>query len=901
VSEPLVRDVLLRDGSTLRLRSPRPDDYEAIKAFYDDLSPESRYMRFHGYGRTDGAAREYAEADGVDRVALIGVQGGRVVAAAGYDRLREPGAAEVAFAVADDFQGRGTATRLLEQLAAIAAERDIFRFDAEVLADNRAMLGVFKRAGFDVQRESAFGEVTVSLDIHPSEAVLARIDERDHRSAVASLRPILAPASVAVVGAGSDLGRAVLANLVGGGFAGIVTPVDRAGGVVGSMRAARGLGELAEPPELVVVAVPGEEEVLEAALDAAEHGARALLVLSAGFTDGGGEGRAREQELLETVRSAGLRLVGPNCLGVLNTDPSVRLNATFAGAQVPAGRLAICSQSGAIGISLLGHAAARRLGVSSFASLGNRADVSTNDLLELWEEDERTAAVMLYLETFGNPERFTRIAQRVSRRKPILAVKGGRVAPAAAAATAGGVGSHTAAALRGDAVVDALLHQAGVLRFHSGEELFNAAEFFEGQPLPRGRRMAIVSNSTGMATLAVDACDARGLLLSSGEVRNPCVLGIHAGPDDYAGAVRGLLESAGVDALMAYYVDLSSGDPAAVLAAISSAASAQPKPVVASVVGADGRLPAATSLSPTSSSSPPATPPSPHAASTPVAGSVPNFLFPEACAGVLARAADRRAWLSRPLGQRPAYDDLDPEGARALVAPWLGPGGDGWLPAAEAAALMATHGIPTVASHTCDDVEAAVAAAATVGGPIALKARFPPPGHAGDVDASLLGLEGEAAVRAGWRELERRVDAAGREWSGAVVQPLVSGGADVLVGAVSDPGLGTVMGIGLGGRQAGLGRTASFRLPPETDVEAGELIDASDSVSTQLDGFRGSAELDREALRELILRFALLLRAVPEIAEADLNPVRCRPHGCVTLDLRVRVQPRRPSERVKTW
>ena len=843
---PLIRDVLLRDGSTLRLRAPVPDDFEAIKAFYDALSQESRYMRFHGFGRTDVAARQYAEADGADRVALVGRHGDRIVAAAGYDRLHEPGAAEVAFAVADDFHGRGTATRMLEQLADIAAERAIFRFDAEVMADNRAMLSVFRSAGFDVRRAVAFGEVTVSLDLHPSEAVRARIEARDHRGAVASLRPILAPASVAVVlasGTTGGLGRAVLANLVDGGFRGVVTPVDRKGGVEHSMRAARSLAEIDPPAELVVVAVPAAE-VLDVAAEAVEHGAKALLVLSAGFP-AGEEGRAQAQRLLEIVRSAGLRMVGPNCLGLLDTDPEVRLNATFAGARVPAGRLAISSQSGAIGIALLGHAAARRLGVSSFASLGERLDVSTNDLLELWEEDERTAAVVLYLETFGNPERFTRIAQRVSRHKPILAVKGGRTAAGALA----DAGSHTAAALRGDAVVDALLRQAGVLRFHSGEELFDAAEFFEGQPLPLGRRVAIVSNSTGMATLARDACAARGLAVPG----EPRVLGIHAGPADYAAAIPSLLGEAGVDALMASYVDLSGGDPPAVLAAISAAAGEQPKPVVASVVGADGHLPVS------------------------APGSVPNFLFPEACAGVLARAAQRRAWLSRPLGQRPAYADVDAEAARALVAARLQREGDGWLDVAEAEALLGTHGIAVVDSLRCADVDAAVAAAAGIAGPVALKAHFAPPAHAGDVDAVLLGLEGEGGVRSAWGELERRVRAAGRGWTGAVVQPLVDAGADVLVGAVGDPELGPVMGVALGGRQAGLGRTTAFRLPPATDVEAGELIDASESVATQLDGFRGSPPLDREALRELILRVALLVRAVPELVEADLNPIRCMP------------------------
>ena len=427
-SQSLVRDVLLRDGATLRLRAATPADFDDIKEFYDGLSEESRYMRFHGGGRTDIAARAAVEAGGVDRVALIARHGGAVVAVAGFDGLREPRAAEVAFAVADDFQRRGAGTRMLEQLAAIAADRGITRFDAEVLFDNRAMLGVFEGAGFAVRRRGSFGELTVSLDITPTEAVRERIDERDRFAAIASMRPILAPSSIAVVGAAAtpgNLGQAVLANIIAGGFEGAVTPVDRAGGVVCSMRAARSLAELEVAAELVIIAAAGDD-VVEFAAEAASNGASALLVLPVGADDDGAACAEREERLLEIVRGAGLRMVGPGSLGVLNTAAEVSLNATFSGAGVHAGGLAIGSQSAALGIGLLGHAEARRLGVSVLVSLGSPADVSTNDLLEWCEEDERTAVAMLYVETFGDPERFTRIARRVSRTKPILAVKGRR-------------------------------------------------------------------------------------------------------------------------------------------------------------------------------------------------------------------------------------------------------------------------------------------------------------------------------------------------------------------------------------------------------------------------------------------------------------------------------------------
>ena len=506
-AQPLVRDVILGDGSTLRLRAPGPEDYEDVKAFYDGLSPTSRYMRFHGMVRTDVPARHLVKAGGVERLALICRHGDRVVAAASYDRLLEPGVAEVAFAVAEDFRRRWTATRLLEQLAAIAAERGIRRFTAEVLAENRAALGVFEEAGYAVRRKGARGEVTLMLDITATESVSERIDGRDHRGAVASLRAVLSPTSIAIVGASDapeDPGGAVLSNVVDGHFRGVATPINAAGGVIRSIRVARSIAELQEAPELVVIAVPAEQ-VVDVAREAAAKGTKALIVLRGEIADQGDQARERERRLLEVVRDAGMRLVGPNCLGVLNTDPRVSLNATSAGFRVPAGRLAICSESGAIGISLLGHSAARRLGVSSFASLGRRPDVSTNDLLELWEEDPRTAVVMLYAETFGNPQRFARIARRVAQRKPILAIKGNRRPDT----TRSEARSHTSTALRGDAAVDALLQHGGVQRFRTGEELFNAAEFFDRQPLPSGCQIGIVTNSAGMATLAADACATR--------------------------------------------------------------------------------------------------------------------------------------------------------------------------------------------------------------------------------------------------------------------------------------------------------------------------------------------------------------------------------------------------------
>ena len=874
----LVRDVLLRDGSTLRLQAPGRADYEDIRAFYEQLSPRSSYFRFHGIGRADLVARAAVESSGIGRVSLIARHGGRVIAACSYEGLREPGVAEIALAVADGEQGRGIGTRMLEQLAAIGAERGVRRFDAAVLSENRVMLGVFRHAGFAVKR-AVFEELNVSVDITPAEAVVQRIDERDHFAALASLRPILAPSSVAVI-AGADtpgnVGRSLVENISNGGFGGVVELVEPSDAVVSAGRSVRTLRELEVAPDLVILAVEGNA-VLDFAAEAAAKGARALLVVPAGPEQDIVASSWVEDKLLEIVRDAGLRLVGPNSLGLINTAPNVRLNATFTGASVSSGALAICSASGAVGIGLLAHTAALGLGVSLFASLGNRADVSTNDVLEWCEHDERTAAVILYLDTFGNPEHFTRIARRVSRNKPILAIKGRRTDVRALADAR----SHTAAALRGDEVFDALLYQAGLLRFRSGDELFNAAEFFERQPLPAGRRVGIVSNSVGVATIAADAAAARGLEVRETETddaSNPLIMPIGAGPHDYATGVGMLLAEPAIDALMVFYVDVHEGDPDAVLEMISMACAGQPKPAVASVVRSDGRRRPRTR------------------------GGVPNFLFPESCANVLASAVERRGWLSRPLGEVPDYADLDGPAARAIVDGFLdrNPAG-GWISLGEAETLLATHGIPVVASYRCRDLKRAVAVAAEIGKPIALKADFEAPGPAGDIDAVLRGLLGDPAIRAGWLELQRRMRVAGYPWIGAIVQPLHDSGVSVLVGAVADPDLGPVLGVGLGGRQAGLGRSTAFRLLPLTDADADELIDASRSVAAELDGFRGSEPLDRQSLLEVILRFALLLRCVPEVVEADLNPIRCMATGCVVLDTRLRIERRGPIERVKTW
>ena len=499
--------MLLRDGTSLRLRSPGQADGPALAGLLAGLSRTSLYHRFHGLPSVGPKLVEpFLDPDWIECGSLVGELDGKLVAHAVFIRLRDTRAAEVAFTVADEHQGRGIGPRLLERLADRAAEAGIERFVAEVLAENRPMLKVFEEAGFEVSRTLAGSELEVSFPIAPTATYLDRIDRRDHLAAAASLRPFFAPASVAVLGASrrrDSIGGRLFRNIVEAEFTGVVYPVNRAGEAVAGVRGYRSVSELPETPDLVVVCLP-ERHVLSAVEEALERGTRAVCVISAGFAEVGEEGRERQDRLLELVRSHGGRLIGPNCLGIAVAAP--QLNATFGPRALPPGPIGFSSQSGALGLALLEKAGERGLGFSAFVSVGNKADVSSNDLLEYWEDDPDTSLIALYLESFGNPRRFARIARRVARTKPILAMKSGTTATGARAAS-----SHTAALAGSEAAVNALFHQAGVIRARTLGELIDAAALLSTQPLPRGRRVAVLTNAGGLGILCADACEAAGL------------------------------------------------------------------------------------------------------------------------------------------------------------------------------------------------------------------------------------------------------------------------------------------------------------------------------------------------------------------------------------------------------
>ncbi|MFL5916221.1 MAG: GNAT family N-acetyltransferase [Gaiellaceae bacterium] len=797
----------------------------------------------------------------------------RIVALANWVRLRDPRSAEVAFAVGDEFQRRGIGTRLLERLAAHAADAGIEEFVAEVLHENNAMLGVFRDAGFAVTRAGEGGELEIRFPIAPTGSYREQVATRDHVAVRASLEPFFRPRSVAVVGASKrrgSIGGELFRNVLAGDFAGSAYPVNRQGDPVAGVHGYRGIADIAEAIDLAVICVPGER-VLAAAEDALDAGVRALVVISAGFAETGSEGAERQERLLALVREHGARLLGPNCLGIASSP--VQLNATFAPRSFPAGKIGFSSQSGALGLALLERAEATGLGVTSFVSIGNKADVSSNDLLEWWEDEDETEMVVLYLESFGNPRAFSRIARRVARRKPILALKGGSTGAGSRAA-----GSHTAALAGSDVAVDALFRQAGVIRAGTLDELIDVATLLSAQPVPRGRRVALVTNAGGLGILAADACEAAGLELpqpseatrtalaevmpAEGSAANPIDLLGGATAESFTAALPPVLADPAFDAAIVLFVPTVGSDEHEVGGAISrAAASVTDKPVLCVFVSAKGAPPTLRSAS-----------------------SVPAFAYPEAAARALGRAAERGEWLRRPTGAAPE-PDLDRDEAQVVVQE----AGEDWLDAEQTRRMLEAYGVPLVPERVVATPEAAVEAARDLGFPVVLKTAAAG-AHKTEQGGIALDLADEAAV----------LEAAERIGPPLLVQPFVRGGAELLAGVVQDPVFGPLVAFGPGGVLAELIGEAQFRLAPLTDLDAEELVHGG-KAGRLVAGFRGAPPADETALVDLLLRLSLLANDLPEVAELDLNPVLALPGGCLAVDARVRIDARAQPPRTKSW
>ncbi|MEU5882201.1 GNAT family N-acetyltransferase [Spirillospora sp. NPDC047279] len=644
-------DVVLTDGGTAHLRPVRSDDAELLRAFYARLSPESIYYRFFS-PRPQLTEREIEHFTTVDydrRVALIATIAGSMISVVRYDRLPDrPGTAEVAFLVEDAHQGRGLGAVLLEHIAAAARERGLTRFVASVLPDNRRMTRVFRDAGYRAEQHFEDGVIELVLDLEPTETSVEVMAAREHRAESRSIQRLLFPRSVAVVGASRaehSVGQTVLRNLLHGDFSGPIYPVHPTAMAVAGVRAYASVLDIPDDVDLAVVAVRADSvhQVVEQCAGKGVHG---LIVVSSGFGETGPEGRASQGELVRLARAYGMRVVGPNCLGIANTDPEVRLNATLAPTMPGRGPVGFFSQSGALGIAILQRTAERGLGLSSFVSAGNRADVSGNDLMQYWEEDEATKAVLLYLESLGNPRKFTRLARRLSRRKPIVAVKSGR-------STQGVPIGHAASALSlPDHAVSALFAQAGVIRVEDLSELFDVAQLLAYQPLPAGDRIAIIDNSDSLGLLATDAAAALGL-----EARRRIDLGPLADADEYEAALETALADETVDAVVALFTPPTIGGyDLRVPEKLMRLAAGSDKPIVATYLGSKGMPADLRVAAPDGSAG---------------EGSIPSYPAPEDAVRALAYVIRYAQWRQRPPGRLPEFTDTDRRRARALVEEWL--------------------------------------------------------------------------------------------------------------------------------------------------------------------------------------------------------------------------------------
>lgn len=705
------------------------------------------------------------------------------------------------------------------------------------------------------------------------------------------MRPLLRPRAVAVVGASRDpasVGHRILDALVRAGFNGPVYPVNPNATHIGSIRAYPSVSAIGDTVDLAVVAVPAAA-VPDVVEDCAGAGVRGLVVISAGFAEIGEDGRELQARVLERARHHGMRMVGPNCLGLLQTDPEVRLNASFAPQMPDPGVVALCSQSGALGIAVIALARRIGLGLSSFVSVGNKADVSGNDLLEYWEEDPATEVVLFYLESFGDPRRFARIARRVGRRKPIVVVKAGRTTSGSRAA-----GSHTAALSAPETAVDALFAQNGVLRADTLEEMFGLARGLTMQPLPRGRRVAIVTNAGGPAILCADALEAGGLaveplaadtqevlqrhLPAAASVQNPVDMIASAGPDAYRECVRRLLAAEEVDALVVIYTPTGMVATREIGRAVAEAVDASRgdgadgKPVLASVVGEDEEI---------------------HRLRTPAGEIVPVFPFPEEIGRVLGKVSRYAEWRRADPGVFPDLPDQDLEIARTVCERALAQRGTGWLGAEETRNVLAAAGLQVAPGGVAGSADEAAAIAGSIGYPVAVKLASHEIVHKTEIGGVRLDLGGEEEVRAAWDAIAARLadEGRGEAMEGVLVQPMLAGTAEVMIGMEHDPLFGPLVAFGLGGIHVEILRDVAFRVAPLTDRDAREMVRSIRGFRL-LEGYRGHPAADVKALEEALLRVARLADRVPQIAELDLNPVfALEPgHGYHIADARIRVQ-----------
>ena len=873
--EPVDRDVLTNDRRIVRLRSIGPDDRAGLAALYERASVRSRYLRFFsaGVSISPEIARLTRAHDSGHRV-VVAEHAGTIIAVASYERLSAE-QAEIAILVDDRWQGHGVGTLLIEMLAAEARHVGISELVGDVLVSNRPMLGVTAALGPVVPRPTGAdrGVLQILIPTLPGAAAVEASLSRERAAERQSLRPLFTPSAVAVVGASRNrgaVGHEVVRALKAAGFHGRIYPVNPAADSIAGLPAAESVQAIGEPVDLAVIAVP-PAAVQTVVAECAAAGVGAAIVLTATIPGAETDPADSVARMVQNARAAGMRLVGPNCIGVINTDPEVCLAATFAASRPAAGHLAVASQSGAVGIAILEAATRAGIGISSFVSLGNKADVSSNDLLSYWYDDISTEAIAMYVESFGNPRRFAQLARAVARRKPVLVVKSARSKSGGRAGA-----SHTAAAAAPDIAVDALLAQAGVIRCDTLGDLLDTARVITGQPLPLGDRVAVIGNAGGLNILTADAAEAANLAVTPlpaavqqqlaaharhpAGVDNPVDLGADVEPDTLASAIRAVAASGAADAFVVTCVATLNNDITALLAAVAEAADVVSVPIVTIAVGL---------------SDPP-----------PSLGrrKVPVFPRPEEAVRALGRAWWYAAWQQSNPGGRTALSGIDSQRARSVVAAALTEGG-GWQPPAVANALLADYGIAVLRCGFAADPDEAARVAADVGFPVVIKAADPSIVHKSDVGAVILDVGNQHGVRKAYGSIARGV---GIAQPVVLIQPMAPSGVELVAGVVHDHDFGSLIMLGLGGIHTDLLDDRSFRLLPLLDADASTMWHSL-KTAPLLTGYRGSTAANTAAVEDLMLRIGQLAEDHPEVAELDLNPVIATANGVVVVDVKMRL------------
>jgi acetyl coenzyme A synthetase (ADP forming)-like protein len=873
-------DVVLRDGSLAHVRPVRPGDRDLLVDFIKTLSSESLYLRFlHGLKREE-AVKELIPSPG--QFALLAMREEMAIGHAIF-AITLPGKADAAVVVADAYQGKGLGTILLGQLTQAAIEAGISELEAHVAPENAPMLQVLRELGFPTILKSEPGLIHVTFPTSLLPEALVHFEQREAVAAIAAMEKFFQPRGIAVVGASRKRGGIsgeLFRNILEAGFQGPVYPVNAHAEVVQSVKAYPSVLDCPDPVDLAFIVVPSSA-VLSVAKECAQKGVRALVVISAGFAEASEAGVLLQEELVEVCREAGMRIIGPNCMGIVNTDPQVSLNGQFSPFKPIPGRIGFLSQSGALGIAIIDYANRLGLGMSTFVSVGNKADISGNDLMQYWESDDNTNLILLYLESFGNPRKFSRIARRVGRKKPIIAVKGGR-SLAGFRATQSHTGALVAAS---DVTVDALFCQAGVIRTDVLAEMFDVAALLTTQPVPKGDRVAIITNAGGAGILAADACEDLGLqvpelssesqaaligfLSSAAGIRNPVDMVASASSSDYERAIRIVANDPNVDALMVIFVPPMALRPEEVAGEILKVAQEL-----------DGRFPILSTFMASHG--------------TPEILSyeqihIPSYPFPEVAVRALARAAQYGKWLVSPEGSTPDFSDVRREEAAAIVAQALQDGGR-WLTPGETENLLSCYGIPLVKTLYAESPEEAGQAALVLGGQIALKAVAPGLVHKTEAGAVRLTLAGDEETEEAAKEMQKQLELVGLKGTGFIIQPMVPSGIEMLVGVTHDPVFGPIVVCSTGGVLVELLKDVVVRITPLTEQDASDMIHSLKTYPL-LNGYRGSPRYDVVALEQIILRVGALVEDIHEIAELDLNPAIVLPEGqgVSIVDARIRV------------